>query len=142
MQPYAYPRPDRARNRPTSRPGYAAWALHVVVVDKDAGSWFIVDSPRVVYDVDQNLREERPVHQDSQRSRWPPTITQLLWASGIAAVVFSIIVIFGYLLSWRWTGFGASTVPDHVQPAKTLWDWLDLLFILKPKALPCPSNRR
>ncbi|HSL01465.1 MAG TPA: hypothetical protein VK869_14110, partial [Rubrobacteraceae bacterium] len=58
-----------------------------------------------------------------QRSRWPPTIKQLLWASSIAALAFSIIVICGYLLGWKWTGFGPSTVPAHVQPGKRLWDW-------------------
>jgi hypothetical protein len=42
-----------------------------------------------------------------------------LWAGGIAALVFLIVVICGYLLGWKWTGL----------PKRTLWDWLDLLII-------------
>jgi hypothetical protein len=54
-----------------------------------------------------------------QLLRWRPTRTQLLWAGGIAALAFSIIVICGYLFGWKWTGL----------PKQTLWDWLKLLII-------------
>ena len=54
-----------------------------------------------------------------QQSRWRPTRTQLLWAGGIAALAFLIIVICGYLFGWKWTGL----------PKQTLWDWLQLLII-------------
>jgi Pentapeptide repeats (8 copies) len=54
-----------------------------------------------------------------RQSRWPPTRTQLLWAGGIAALAFLIIVICGYLFGWKWTGL----------PKQTLWDWLQLLII-------------
>jgi uncharacterized protein YjbI with pentapeptide repeats len=53
-----------------------------------------------------------------QQSRWP-TRRQLLWAGGIAAVAFLVIVICGYLFGWKWTGL----------PKRTLWDWLQLLII-------------
>jgi hypothetical protein len=64
------------------------------------------------------LREECRVDQQ-QQSRWRPTTRQLLWASGIAALAFLIIVICGYLFGWKWTGL----------PKQTLWDWLQLLII-------------
>src|SRR5215203_2759466 len=63
-----------------------------------------------------------------QQSRWPPSRLErtrhlrrllLLWARGIAAVAFLIIVICGYLLDWKWTGI----------PKRTLCDWLQLLII-------------
>jgi Pentapeptide repeats (8 copies) len=54
-----------------------------------------------------------------QLLRWRPTRTQLLWAGGIAALVFLIIGICGYLFGWKWTGL----------PKQTLWDWLKLLII-------------
>jgi hypothetical protein len=63
-------------------------------------------------------------------SHWPPTRRQLLWAGGIAALAFLlIIVICGYLFKWPWTGLPRSDVPPNTQPTKTLWDWLDLLIV-------------
>src|SRR5215204_685760 len=63
-------------------------------------------------------REEGRVDQQ-QEPRWQPTRRQLLWAGGIAALAFLIIVICGYLFGWKWTGL----------PKQTLWDWLKLLII-------------
>jgi hypothetical protein len=54
-----------------------------------------------------------------QEPNWQPTRRQLLWAGGIAALVFLIIVICGYVFGWKWTGL----------PKRTLWDWLDLLIV-------------
>jgi NADH:ubiquinone oxidoreductase subunit 3 (subunit A) len=39
-----------------------------------------------------------------QQFRWRPSSGQLLWAGGIAALVFLVIVICGYLFEWKWTG--------------------------------------
>ncbi len=39
--------------------------------------------------------------------------------AAIASVVFVALVLCGYLLSWRWTGFEGNT----------LWDWLHLLLL-------------
>jgi Pentapeptide repeats (8 copies) len=64
-----------------------------------------------------------------QQSRGRFTLRQLLWAGGIAALVFLSIIIGGYLLDWNWTGLPRSKVPPNTQPAKTLWDWLDLLIV-------------
>ena len=62
---------------------------------------------------------------DQQQSRWRPSRRQLLWAGGIAALAFLIIVISGYLFRWKWTGL----VTDANYPKRTLWDWLDLLIV-------------
>jgi hypothetical protein len=57
---------------------------------------------------------------------WRPTTKQqLLWAGGIAALAFLIIVICGYLFGWKWTGLVA--VATYTR--RTLWDWLDLLIV-------------
>jgi hypothetical protein len=31
--------------------------------------------------------------------------------------------------AYKWTGFGQSSVNENIEPAKTLWDWLDLLIV-------------
>jgi len=49
---------------------------------------------------------------------------------GMAVVLVAIIAILairGY--EYGWTGFGARTSTPDVDPAKTLWDWLDLLIV-------------
>jgi uncharacterized protein YjbI with pentapeptide repeats len=68
--------------------------------------------------------EERRVDQQ-QQARWRPTTRQLLWAGGIAALAFLIIVVCGYLFGWKWTGL----VKDANYHKRTLWDWLQLLII-------------
>jgi len=49
-------------------------------------------------------------------------------------VVLIILSILGYTFNWDWTGFGPYISPPHskdsdFQRGKTLWDWLQLLFI-------------
>jgi hypothetical protein len=73
--------------------------------------------------------EERRVDHQQNQSRWRPTRRQLLWASGIAALAFLIVVVGGYAFPWDWTGFGQYKVNGEVQPFKSLWDWLDLLVV-------------
>src|SRR5215213_9369283 len=63
-------------------------------------------------------REESRVDQQ-EHSRWRSTKRWLLWAGGVVAVAFVIVVIWGYLFGWKWTGL----------PKRTLWDWLQLLII-------------
>ena len=53
-----------------------------------------------------------------QQTRWL-TGRPILWAGGIATLVFLILVVCGYLFGWKWTGL----------PNRTLWDWLKLLII-------------
>jgi hypothetical protein len=64
-------------------------------------------------------REQSRWRRTRHLLRWRPTTTQLLWAGGVAALAFLIIVICGYLFGWQWTGL----------PKQTLWDWLQLLII-------------
>jgi uncharacterized protein YjbI with pentapeptide repeats len=47
----------------------------------------------------------------------------------VMGLAFLIIVICGYLFDWKWTGLDQSKVNGEIQPAKTLWDWLDLLIV-------------
>ena len=51
----------------------------------------------------------------------------------IAVVVATVaFVVLAYVRGWRWTGFVGSPAggdSDAVRPAKTLWDWLQLLLI-------------
>ncbi|HEY7419555.1 MAG TPA: hypothetical protein VH593_30515, partial [Ktedonobacteraceae bacterium] len=47
-------------------------------------------------------------------------------------LVVGIVIFLGYWLKWDWTGFNehvGSKVQPY-QPAKTLWDWLNLLGVL------------
>lgn len=54
-----------------------------------------------------------------QQSRWQPTRRKVLWAVGIAALAFLVIVICSYLFEWKWTGLSK----------RTFWDWLQLLIV-------------
>lgn len=62
--------------------------------------------------------EPQQEHGQQQQTR-----RQLLRAGVFAALAFLIIVIFiaifVYFFGWKWTGL----------PTRTLWDWLDLLFV-------------
>ena len=48
------------------------------------------------------------------------------WRAGLGALALAaaVVVVGGYLVPWRWTGFTGNT----------LWDWLELLLV--PFALP------
>jgi len=63
--------------------------------------------------------------EQQEQSRWRLTRRQLLWAGGIAALAFLIIVVCGYFFGWKWTGL----VKDPKFPMRTLWDWMQLLII-------------
>ena len=63
-----------------------------------------------------------------QLYRRRPTKRQLLWVGSIVGFVALLFLIYlGY--SYPQTGFGKAKVPQGVQPAKTLWDWLGLLVV-------------
>jgi uncharacterized protein YjbI with pentapeptide repeats len=48
-------------------------------------------------------------------------------------LALTVLIALAYRLRWRWTGFAEVRTPrtgdEDVQPAKTLWDWLQLLVI-------------
>jgi uncharacterized protein YjbI with pentapeptide repeats len=61
-----------------------------------------------------------------QRDRWRLSSKRVLWAAGIA-IALVVLIRIGY--AFHWTGFGQLKVGEVVQPAKTFWDWLDLLVV-------------
>src|SRR5215207_4585126 len=67
--------------------------------------------------------------EKQEQPRWRPTRRQVLWtvSVGIALVALVVLVRIGY--AHRWTGFGQAKVNEAARPAKTLWDWLNLLII-------------
>lgn len=65
--------------------------------------------------------------------KWLKAKLKLFVIAGIVIllVLFTVSFVGGYWLKWGWTGF-----PEHIgpntpqyQPAKTLWDWLNLLGV-------------
>lgn len=53
-------------------------------------------------------------------------------------IVMIILIILGYIFNWDWTGLNATdftSTPQNItrtiayQPGKTLWDWLQLIFV-------------
>jgi uncharacterized protein YjbI with pentapeptide repeats len=65
---------------------------------------------------------------------WWQKVKQHPWitVAVVVGIVFIVVLILGYWLNWDWTGLGPYTPPtqtSNVQRGKTLWDWLQLLFI-------------
>jgi uncharacterized protein YjbI with pentapeptide repeats len=68
------------------------------------------------------------------------TLARRFWLALILAVAVAAIILLliwpGWAYQWNWTGFGPSTgVPQFqrisiAHPAKTLWDWLQLMSAL------------
>lgn len=60
-------------------------------------------------------------------SLWPPTLAQGVFL----AVVFLALVLGGYAIPW--TGFGEDVrvveTGEDLQRAKSLWDWMELIFV-------------
>jgi uncharacterized protein YjbI with pentapeptide repeats len=53
----------------------------------------------------------------------------VLWLGGILVAILVVLLLIRISYGHSWTGFGQDKVKEHVEPAKTLWDWLDLLII-------------
>jgi uncharacterized protein YjbI with pentapeptide repeats/nitrogen fixation-related uncharacterized protein len=67
-----------------------------------------------------------------QKHYWRPTKLQILAGIIVGTVVVLAIItlIGGYQLGWTWTGFGPHPNADgKIEPARTLWDWLQLLVV-------------
>jgi hypothetical protein len=67
------------------------------------------------------------VQQPRPRPRRGVQWLTVLVAVLVTLVVLSYLIYIGYGLGW--TGFGPSRIQEGVQPGKTLWEWLGLLFV-------------
>ena len=77
--------------------------------------------------------------QAEQHQKWWHKFIRPLLVVGIVTASMLIIalivgIIGGYLFNWDWTGLSPYTSPPHssssdFQRGKTLWDWMQLLFI-------------
>jgi hypothetical protein len=66
-----------------------------------------------------------------QKMKQHPVLTSVIVAIVICGTL-SVVVTLGYLFHWAWTGLDAESHPNKdvlYQPTKTLWDWMQLLFI-------------
>lgn len=68
-------------------------------------------------------------------SKDSPTLKKAIKVISILALVLAVsaLLVGGYYWNWTWTGFGetqqsTSRGISH-QPAKSLWDWLDLIIV-------------
>jgi uncharacterized protein YjbI with pentapeptide repeats len=89
-------------------------------------------------------------NQKNKTRRWRPSKKQILWAVGLGIalivailvrnrlgfvplvlVLLFILIRIGY--RYEWTGFGGTSRPKddkrEIKPPKTLWDWMQLLFV-------------
>ena len=67
-----------------------------------------------------------------RRSWWQNIPKPLLMVGVVVLLVGVVALIYGvYQLKWDWTGFNEHIGPNRqqYQPARTLWDWLQLLII-------------
>src|SRR2546425_2833259 len=67
--------------------------------------------------------------EDSERG--PHKRAILIFAALFLSIGCAAFVIYAYMFRLAWTGFNPSTGPNvlQYQPAKTLWDWFQLLII-------------
>src|SRR6266851_5644935 len=65
---------------------------------------------------------------------WRQNRSRLLLVVGAMVLLMGVVVLIiaGYIFKWDWTGFNEHRGPNilQYQPAKTLWDWLQLLGVL------------
>src|SRR5215210_6981864 len=73
--------------------------------------------------MDEHMDEQQPRRRPRGGVQWLTVIVAVLVTLG----VLSYLIYIGYSLEW--TGFGQSSKDESVQPAKTLWEWLGLLFV-------------
>jgi pentapeptide repeat protein len=69
--------------------------------------------------------------KQSNRPWWQKKGTLILVVIALLSLAF---ILLAYFLNWTWVGFSASTSPSipptkQYLPAKTVWDWLQLLII-------------
>src|SRR5216683_549921 len=70
----------------------------------------------------------------SRLRSWWQNRSKLLLVVGAMVLLMGVVVLIiaGYIFKWDWTGFNEHRGPNilQYQPAKTLWDWLQLLGVL------------
>src|SRR5216684_188993 len=70
----------------------------------------------------------------SRLRSWRQNRSRLLLVVGAMVLLVGVVVLIiaGYIFKWNWTGFNEHRGPNilQYQPAKTLWDWLQLLGVL------------
>src|SRR6266851_2150352 len=70
----------------------------------------------------------------SRLRSWRQNRSRLLLVVGAMVLLVGVVVLIiaGYIFKWDWTGFNEHRGPNilQYQPAKTLWDWLQLLGVL------------
>jgi hypothetical protein len=53
----------------------------------------------------------------------------VLWTVGLVLLLVVLLRLIRLGYAYPWTGFGQSKVDATIEPAKSLWDWLDLLIV-------------
>lgn len=80
--------------------------------------------------------------QAEQHQNWWQKINQhRMWSAvivvaSVLVIALIVVVVLGYRLNWPWVGVSGgnskittTTTATEQPPAKTLWDWMQLLFI-------------
>ena len=80
--------------------------------------------------------------QAEQHQKWWEKINQhrmglvVIIVTGVLVIALIVVVVLGYWLNWQWVGVSGGnskistiTTATEQPPAKTLWDWMQLLII-------------
>ena len=78
-----------------------------------------------------------------QKIKRYPARSAVIVGAGVPVIALLVALLGGYLFGWDWTGFNGgenkititstskgTTTAKELQPARTLWDWLELLAAL------------
>lgn len=73
-----------------------------------------------------------PVHAEKERNLMMKWFRLYLTIGITVVLVIIVLAVLGYRLQWDWTGLPEHIIPDpqKYQPAKTAWDWLNLLGVV------------
>jgi len=72
-----------------------------------------------------------------QKIKTHPMMTVIIIVAGVLVTALIIVIVLGYWFNWPWVGVSGgnskittTTTATEQPPAKTLWDWLNLLGVL------------
>jgi uncharacterized protein YjbI with pentapeptide repeats len=72
-----------------------------------------------------------------QKIKTHPIMTAIIIVAGVLVTALIVVVVLGYCFNWPWVGVSGgnskittTTTATEQPPAKTLWDWLNLLGVL------------